>query len=342
MKQIYLAGVLASIAALYGVTAAHATSYTYASFDAPAPSLGIVASSINNSGEVTGYYVEPTPFGGVYHAYVANADGSSFLNTDRPGYIGTGASGINNAGTTVGVSVLPTMYAAGFERTSTGAYTTLDPNAGGLQSYYSEAIGVNDVGDVVGFFDPTIPVSDPQLVAHGYLENGGVYTQLDVPAAWGFGTEAFSIDNGGVITGGYLDGMTGAPEGFIYTPGSGYAQLALPGGGPGEPGSVNTEGDYVAASIFPDPSNLIGEGFLSYVHTADGFTPFAVPDAKYTDTYGINDIGQISGVYISADNSIHGFTTSPAPEPGTWTMLLLGFGLVGATVRQKTRVTVRA
>jgi hypothetical protein len=35
--------------------------------------------------------------------------------------------------------------------------------------------------------------------------------------------------------------------------------------------------------------------------------------------------------------------TSPVPEPGTWLMMLLGFGMIGSTMsRQRRRMTAAA
>lgn len=335
--------ILAGAIALGVAASAHATTYTVVTVDASsATSLGLTASSINDNGQAAGFWVDGTPFDKVYHAYTVKADGTGFTSIDRPGYVATGASGINNAGVIVGVSVDPSFTATGFLRAPNGTYSTIDPNAGGLTSAYSEAVGINNLGDTVGYFDPTAPgAADPQVKAHGFLDQAGIFTQLDVPVAWGTGTEAYSINDFGVIAGGYLD-TVGLPKGFIYIAGLGYSTPSVPGGAPFSLGAINDLGEVPVVVESYDPTSPTQRGYYSFLHTAAGDTPFSVPGAKYTNTYALNLKGQVSGFYIDPSNAIHGFIASPAPEPAAWAMMLLGFGLVGSVTRQRAAVTVPA
>ena len=311
---------------------ASAGGYDFVKFDAPSsPTLeGTVGDGINNAGLTTGYYVD----GGAYIGFTVNADGSGFSSFSRPGYLATGASGVNDAGNVVGVTVFTYGQGTGFLKTPGGVYTDIDPAAGGLPAVYSEAIGINNSGAIVGYFDDVLPpsIDQLQLDAHGFILSGGVYTQFDVPAALGYGTELFAMNSSGQITGSFLDNTYNLPHGFIYTPGFG---IGLPGGAaPSGVGGINDSGDFIYSPFTYDPTSPIGYGATSYL--VKGGVPIAlnVPGAIYTEAQGLNDRDQVTGLYTDA-TGIHAFIASPTPEPTTWAMMLIGFGMLGATARAR-------
>jgi len=59
------------------------------------------------------------------------------------------------------------------------------------------AIGINDSGEVAGYYQ------DAALVNHGFIYANGAYTSVDVPG--GSGTQLTRITNQGAITGLYSD-----------------------------------------------------------------------------------------------------------------------------------------
>jgi hypothetical protein len=142
-------------------------------------------SSINNSGKVAGYYVTNTPFGETYSAFTDDASNSSFTTLSRPGSLALGGSGINSAGDVVGVSVDATLTATGFLRDAMGNYSTIDPAAHGITSAYSEAVGINDNGYIVGFYKEIAPTPTVDQPSHGFVDNNGTYFTLDVGGAVG-------------------------------------------------------------------------------------------------------------------------------------------------------------
>ena len=55
---------------------------------------------------------------------------------------------------------------------------------------------------------------------------------------------------------------------------------------------------------------------------------------------GINDAGQIVGFGFDEFGVNRGWLLEAVPEPGTWAMLIGGFGMVGAAARRRRSVAV--
>jgi uncharacterized membrane protein len=93
---------------------------------------------------------------------------------------------------------------------SHGQYTTLDdPNAGTTANQGTEALGLNDRGQIVGQY------IDAAGVGHGFLLSHGHYTTLDDPnagTAAGQGTFAGAINASGQVVGAYFDAAGVAPS----------------------------------------------------------------------------------------------------------------------------------
>ncbi len=136
-----------------------------------------------------------------------------------------------------------------------------------------------------------------------------------------------------MIAGGYVD-LGGNDQGFIYTPGLGFSTPTFPDGAPSsEIGTINTAGDYVGSGIFDTPASPLGYIADGFLFSEGGFHVLAAPGAFSTEPLGLNDRGQITGLYIDP-NGIHGFVATPAPEPAAWALLLAGVGLLGAALRR--------
>ena len=88
---------------------------------------------------------------------------------------------------------------------SAAPYTFTTLNVSGASS--TEAVGINNAGQVVGFF------ADSRGV-HGFINTSGTFTTLDVPGA-SF-TQARGINNAGQVVG--LFGDSSGSHGFVASP----------------------------------------------------------------------------------------------------------------------------
>ena len=214
-----------------------------------------------------------------------------------------GAFGINASGDIVGEYWDANFVDHGYLY-SHGQYTTLDdPQAGAGPFQGTSAMGINARGDIVGTY------FDANSVEHGFVLSGGHYTTLDdpnaAPATFG-GTFVFHNNDRGDIVGAYIDAK-GTEHGFLFSNGR-YttldATLAGPGGNTAAYG-INNAGQIVG--FFSKADGSVLGGFL----LSNGqYTTLDVPGAVLTLPTGINDRGQVVGLYYDASFNGHGFMDS--------------------------------
>ncbi len=121
---------------------------TFTTIDIPG-ATSTSANDINDAGLIVGFFTDAA---GRDRSYLRNLDGS-FTLIDVPGATDTRVEGgINNRGDIVGDFTDPTGAIHGF-LLSNGAFTTIDV-PGATDSF---AIGLNDLGAIVGAFDPSGP-----------------------------------------------------------------------------------------------------------------------------------------------------------------------------------------
>jgi uncharacterized membrane protein len=110
----------------------------------------------------------------------------------------------------LGLTVATSLAAAARAET----WTTIDYPGASL----SEALGINERGDVVGRW------ADADGDIHGFLLRHGRFTSLDVPGATF--TAALDINNLGVVGGRYFD-ADGVSRGFTWKDGR-FTQIDFP------------------------------------------------------------------------------------------------------------------
>jgi hypothetical protein len=174
--------------------------------------------------------------------------------------------------------------------------------------------------------------------------SGGVLTTSQGNAAKPWGTvvgEDFMAAGGGVGTPAYLDLgslISGAIDTFTFVWGS---VDAVPNQGGTNILDILGANDAVIGTI-------TGAQIASYLGTVgDGNQTEALKNP--TVTLHFNDLaGQVTKLKLyNNPDSFNAFEITPlalaggVPEPGTWALMILGFGLVGGALRRRQRQSVR-
>src|SRR6266540_4169157 len=201
---VFCASFLVVLAIVIGVSARRADSYTFTAIDVPGATVTVV-SGINDRGEVVGWYRTGSsgdPDSADHGFLLAHGH---FTTIDVPGSRGTVAEGINNRGEIVGYYFDQAAAQRGFLLLR-GVFTTIECGAfteprgindrgdivGRLENHgflfskgkcttidfpgasFSSAFGVNNAGQVVGFYSDATG-------RHGFLLVHGAFTTIDPP-----------------------------------------------------------------------------------------------------------------------------------------------------------------
>ena len=250
--------------------AAKAASYTYATFDAPG-AASTLAFGINDAGEIVGGngkvgYVKSNgafaeiavPGARSTQAYGINAAGQcvgfysdghglhgfvksvgGYERISHQGSDTTLSFGINNKGRIVGTyTTAEGEYGYSY---ADGTFITIAvPGAVLGKAKGTQVHGINDLGQVVGFFNKGVDPSTGKNRIGGFVDKGGVIETFDAPGA--YATEAAGINDAGQIVGTYGNGRGGF--GFVYADGV-FTTLAVPGASKTEAQGINNAGQVV-------------------------------------------------------------------------------------------------
>jgi probable HAF family extracellular repeat protein len=186
------------------------------------------------------------------------------------------------------------------------------------------AFGINDNGQAAGMSGlcsntilpgfaaaPHAVLWDADGTAHDLGNLGG---NVDT-AVLGAGNAALAINNRGDVTGSSSlpDNATHHP--FLWTKKTGMQDLGvLPGDNIGGGLGINNQGDVVGASVNgPDPLNGISHAALWRNGEIFDLNTLALPGAPlYLITAcAINDAGEIVGIGVTTDGSLHGYIATP-------------------------------
>lgn len=156
-------------------------------------SLTSMVTAINGAGSTAGIYQDAAA---TTHGYTDI--GGTFTTVDAPGTLFNQALGINTANATAGYSsatdATGTTGQSAYSQTG-GVFTNINALLPANQN--SQAVGINNADNIVGFYLPTATTST------GFLDIGGTISTLDP-----FGstiTQALGISNTGEIVGSYTD-----------------------------------------------------------------------------------------------------------------------------------------
>jgi hypothetical protein len=321
------AGLVVCVGLLAGGAASPALALPFTTISVPGADQTF-AEGINNSGEIVGNYYSGTNavIGGpaVYgFTDVGGAITTFQVTTAQAPLAIPGATlifGVSNNGTLGGsyIDSLGNQY--GFLDAG-GVFTSLnDPNAD--PAFGQIVSSVNDYGEAVGIY------IDSSGVEHGFSWSSGTgFATVDSPAG-SLQTVAGGVTDNGDIYGDYID-ASGNAHGFEQTAGGVFTTLD-------DPAHVG--------SSFINEGNAEGELTGAWLDSSGDYHPYVAVGGSYHDLslpavtaqpWGINDNGQVVGFYqASADGPNEGFLTA-VPEPQTWAMMLVGIGLMGASLRRR-------
>jgi probable HAF family extracellular repeat protein len=290
----------------------------------------LTASGINNSGQITGTYLnlpsQPAPLN-TTSTYIINTDGTAYeLGCTFPS--GQNTQGINSLGQVCGyVTVNPAFSSVGHIEF---IYTpTFGPDGfGGTELY-----GVTEQG----YFDP-MDDGEQEATARGINDNGQVVGQLNGRAImfdsninWIYdlgndfdntgynfsNSEARAINNSGQMCGWAMQ-SDGAYHAFLLTPGaaSTTVDLGLVHGGDTCANAINNSGEVVGESFASIGTFTDSHAFVYNGSTSADLNSLIAANSGWTLTtaLGINDSGDIVGGGIF-DGQMHGFLLTPEAPP---------------------------
>lgn len=318
-----------------------AQEHHYIIFDAPFADLnpgdynGTFPTGINESGAVTGYTNDANY---VSHAFLRSPNGKIITfqapgaDTNPADAQGTAPSAINELGAIVGNYGDSTGYSHGFLRTPDGKFTIIDvPGAGGYGTYTA---AINLEGVVVGLY------TDSNFSFRGFVRTpDGKYTTFIGPGACTtnssegcYGSGASNVNIWGTFVGGFEDNDGNfVHHGLIRTLQTKLTVFDAPNAGTGSYEGTGCPGCHLglndwgtAAGNYID-TNSVQHGFL---RSPDGkFTTFDAPGAGNGVSQGtgcpsdcptsINNLGAVTGTYIDANYTFHGYLRKPTGQIAT-------------------------
>jgi len=306
--------------AALAATAAWAQPYAFSTIDPTQAFFTIIPYGINDSGTVSGLWVDTAQ---VSHGFIAQ--GATFTSFDAPladttkvgALRGTAAGGIDNSGTTVGTYSAGGMQ-HGFIRDAAGSTTTLDIT--GLLD--TQLFDINGNAQIIGAY------ADSQALLGGtsFLRSAtGVLTIVAMPAS--IFSQAQGLNNAGAVVGGWYDAAS-VLHGYVRAPNGVYTTIDVPGADATIPSGINDAGWIVGEYDSGGVARAYARDPLGAITTID------VPGATFAAATGIDSRGDIVGQYCDTSDVCHGFLAVPAPEPATWALLLAGIGAVGLPLRR--------
>ena len=246
--------------------------------------------AINDRGQIVGYYIR----NGVDHGFVL--DNGVFTTIDVPGADASRALGINKQGDIVGYYLIFGKPCCPLQQYGyllhKGRFFTIGES-------FTEATGINDRGQIVGKSNPLKVYN----AGFGFVLDGGVFRTIDVPGA----QLRQGINNRGDILGSTFVLHRGVVT-TINVPGASrtlctgindHSQIA----GTYTFGAL---GFVLDNAIFP---TFVLAGVHGFVLDKGVFKPIDVPGAAGTLVTGVNDRGDVVGLYAvdSIGSVSHGF-----------------------------------
>lgn len=261
--------------------------------------IGVTPVSINDKGQVTGYYANP-PLGS--HGFIWQPDGT-LVKFDVPDAVFTEPVGISPTGVVSGGYEVGKYSHAGFVRAADGSITTFKVPHGRITG----PRGANRKGWIVGEYSP----NDGHTPDESFLRSpSGSKMEFSVPGGTG-GSGAVAINSSLTIAGGVAMQNSFNNQGFVRTADGTFAVFGDPNGLT-EVTGINDAGTVSGWQSIDQQT----EGFF---RTSDGtITTFVAPNGSiWTYALAINNSGTIAGAFADGSNTTHGFLRA---ADGTFTL----------------------
>ena len=184
------------------------------------------ATGINNHGQVVGYvFVRDSQTGAdVNHAFLWENGQAIDLARSTPGG-NSQATAINDAGQIVGFADVPIPNDITYVLTPNAFLWTPNPNGGQMQDlgtlggYSSEALAINQAGEVTGYADTASGVSHAFIIQNGQMVDLNTLTGSNSPfTASGLGTATAIAPAANVIGGSAPTNTGNQTHGYVATP----------------------------------------------------------------------------------------------------------------------------
>lgn len=248
--------------------------FKFTTVDVPG-ALSTELGGVNNSGVIVGQYEDTS---GAFHGFMLN--GKKLTTINDPNGTHTVCVGINANGpmTIVGYYTNPISEEPVGFLYKNGKFTDIPGPSGAV---LSEAYGINDAGDVVGWFLDSKGI-------HGFLLKGKAYTTLDAPNA--DSTYGTGINDKGVIVL-YAPNSNGGATAWLHN-GKIYNSINVPGAVASEPSGINTAGDVIYSW-----QGSVGGPYHAALLLGSKYHKFDFPMSAQTFGGGINDHQLVTGSY---------------------------------------------
>jgi len=279
---------------------------------------GTTPTGINNRGDIVGYYVDAA---GGTHGFLRSANGT-FTQIDDPSSnsspVVTQAFAISDTGTIVG-GYSDTVTSHGFLREPDGYFNTIDGPGGGTDS----CLDINLGGEVA--CNPTFIQSDVGTSRGQLRFPGGNTAMYNAPGALTPGPGTYVgcncgyyqsvINIWGDVTGNYVD-ANGAFHGYVRRANGSFTEFLVPETGTiSGTGTIPTSINWLGTVV--GTSNSVQYTFgAAFVRFANGtFILFTAPVSGQEGTVpvSINAFNALTGYWIDANFSTHGFVALVAP-----------------------------
>ena len=199
---------------------------------------------LNNRGLAAGFFVDAV---GATHGLIYNLATGAFKQQDETGTAFNQLLGVNDSNVFAGYSSLDpagqTLQLAYTYNAGTNTYLRLDDAQHNLRlpgNVNSQATGIDNAGDVVGFFMPTATTSE------GFILTASAASAVPLEFPGSTFTQALGINNLGQVTGFYND-AAGTSHGFIWSNGN-WTTIDVPGASATTVNGINDAGHIVGFS----------------------------------------------------------------------------------------------